>query len=56
MNKKFKAKAFYQAANRRRTVAFKAKSEAEVAQMLLREDYAEPFEITEKLPEPASEA
>ncbi len=56
MHKKFRAKALYKETNRKRTVFFTAKSEAEVVQMLLQAGYAEPFEIIEELPEPATSA
>lgn len=54
MNRKFKAKALFKGTNRKRTVIFTAKSEAEVVQLLLQAGYTEPFEITEELPEPAT--
>lgn len=56
MSKNFKAKALFKGTNRKRTVIFTAKSEAEVVQLLLQAGYTEPFEIREELPEPATVA
>lgn len=56
MNKKFTVKATFDATNRRRTMTFTAKSEVEVIQLLKQAGYSEPFEITEEMPEPATDA
>jgi hypothetical protein len=56
VNKNFKARALFKGTNRKRTVIFTAKSEAEVVQLLLQSGYSEPFEITEELPESATSA
>lgn len=56
MNKKFIVRATFNVTRRRRTVTFTAKSEAEVIQLLKHAGYSEPFEITEEMPEPATDA
>ncbi len=56
MLKKFRAKGLYQATNRVRTVMLIAKSEADVVLQLKQTGYTEPYEITEELPEPATDA